>query len=102
MQNPTQREKEVNRDGEMKDCVYKVQLVPGGGAGREGGEGRKKGGEGRSLTTRGNQQAATFLRSDQRIHRQKSKGIPIKRTPTQRSKTAMYQRERENGEKRQR
>lgn len=29
MQNPTQREKEVNRDGEMKDCVYKVQLVPG-------------------------------------------------------------------------
>lgn len=95
MQNPTQREKEVNRDGEMKDCVYKVQLVPGGGAGREGGEGR-------SLTIRGNQQAATFLRSDQRIHRQKSKGTPIKRTPTQRSKTAMYQRERENGEKRQR
>lgn len=93
MQNPTQREKEVNRDGEMKDCVYKVQLVPGGGAGREGGG---------SPTIRGNQQAATFLRSDQRIHRQKSKGTPIKRTPTQRSKTAMYQRERENGEKRQR
>lgn len=44
MQNPTQREKEVNRDGEMKDCVYKVQLVPGGGAGREGGRGGRRGG----------------------------------------------------------
>lgn len=61
MQNPTQREKEVNRDGEMKDCVYKVQLVPGGGAGREGGEGRKKGGRGGASLPEGISRQQLFL-----------------------------------------
>lgn len=61
MQNPTQREKEVNRDGEMKDCVYKVQLVPGGGAGREGGRGGRRGGRGGASLPEGISRQQLFL-----------------------------------------